>query len=48
MFLIEKPITSTVSEADDLIKIANMNNVLIQVGHMKDLIQHCFPCENWN
>ena len=41
--LIEKPITSTVLEADDLIKIANMNNVLIQVGHIERFNPALFP-----
>ena len=41
--LIEKPITSTVSEADDLIKIANLNNVLIQVGHIERFNPALFP-----
>ncbi len=41
--LIEKPITSTVSEADDLIQIANMNNVLIQVGHIERFNPALFP-----
>lgn len=33
--LIEKPITSTVAEADELIQIAHDNNVIIQVGHLE-------------
>lgn len=33
--LIEKPITVTVDEADDLIELALMNNLLIQVGHLE-------------
>ena len=33
--LIEKPITSTVKEADELIKIANQNNLTLQVGHLE-------------
>ena len=41
--LIEKPITSTVAEADDLIKIANSNNVLIQVGHIERFNPALFP-----
>lgn len=33
--LVEKPMTSTVEEADDLITIAEANNVLLQVGHIE-------------
>lgn len=33
--LIEKPITVTVDEADDLIELALMNELLIQVGHLE-------------
>jgi len=33
--LIEKPITKTLSEADELIEIAKVNNLIIQVGHIE-------------
>ncbi|MBI3188568.1 MAG: Gfo/Idh/MocA family oxidoreductase [Gammaproteobacteria bacterium] len=33
--LIEKPITVTVDEADELIALAKKNNLLIQVGHLE-------------
>ncbi|MFH0764051.1 MAG: Gfo/Idh/MocA family oxidoreductase [Candidatus Omnitrophota bacterium] len=33
--LIEKPITKTLSEADELIDIAGENNLIIQVGHIE-------------
>jgi len=33
--LIEKPITVTVEEADELIELASKNNLLIQVGHLE-------------
>lgn len=33
--LVEKPITSTVAEADDLIQIAQDNNLVLQVGHLE-------------
>ncbi len=33
--LIEKPITSTLAEADELIALAERNSVLIQVGHIE-------------
>lgn len=33
--LIEKPITSTLAEADELIQLAKQNGVLIQVGHIE-------------
>ena len=34
---IEKPITKTVDQANDLIKIAKNNNLIIQVGHIERL-----------
>lgn len=33
--LIEKPITKTLTEADELIEIAQKNNLIIQVGHVE-------------
>ena len=33
--LIEKPITSTIEEADALIELARMNNLIIQIGHIE-------------
>lgn len=33
--LIEKPITKTLQEADELIEIAKKNNLIIQVGHVE-------------
>lgn len=33
--LVEKPITVTLSEADELIMVARENNVLLQVGHLE-------------
>lgn len=33
--LIEKPITKTLSEADELIEIAEKNNLILQVGHIE-------------
>jgi predicted dehydrogenase len=33
--LVEKPITVTVAEADDLIAIAKKNNLVLQVGHLE-------------
>jgi predicted dehydrogenase len=33
--LIEKPITKTLSEADELIEIANNKNLILQVGHIE-------------
>jgi len=32
---VEKPITSTVEEADDLIRLAEENDVILQVGHIE-------------
>jgi len=33
--LVEKPITVTVEEADELIAIAKKNNLILQVGHLE-------------
>ncbi|MBI5681790.1 MAG: Gfo/Idh/MocA family oxidoreductase [Deltaproteobacteria bacterium] len=33
--LIEKPITATIEEADDLIELSDKNGVLLQVGHLE-------------
>jgi predicted dehydrogenase len=33
--LIEKPITKTLEEADELIKLAEQNNLILQVGHIE-------------
>ncbi|MFH1458179.1 MAG: Gfo/Idh/MocA family oxidoreductase [Candidatus Omnitrophota bacterium] len=33
--LVEKPFTVNLKEADDLIKIANKNNLILQVGHIE-------------
>ncbi|MCH9755637.1 MAG: Gfo/Idh/MocA family oxidoreductase [Gammaproteobacteria bacterium] len=33
--LIEKPITETVAEAEDLVKLADMHHVKLQVGHLE-------------
>ena len=33
--LVEKPITTTVAEAENLIEIANKNNLILQVGHLE-------------
>ena len=33
--LIEKPITTTVEEADELIEVASQNNCIVQVGHLE-------------
>jgi predicted dehydrogenase len=33
--LLEKPMTETLSEADELIKLANANNVILQIGHLE-------------
>ncbi len=47
---IEKPITTTVADADDLIKLAREKNLILQVGHiehfnaailkLKDIVEH--------
>jgi predicted dehydrogenase len=33
--LLEKPIANTVAEAEELIKLANKNNVILQIGHLE-------------
>ncbi|MCM8792041.1 MAG: Gfo/Idh/MocA family oxidoreductase [Candidatus Omnitrophica bacterium] len=33
--LIEKPFTNTLKEADDLIKLAKKNNLILQIGHIE-------------
>lgn len=33
--LVEKPITTTIEEADDLIDLANRNDCILQVGHLE-------------
>ena len=33
--LLEKPITSTVEQAEDLVKIAKDNNAILQIGHLE-------------
>jgi len=33
--LVEKPITTTVAEAEDIIHIAKQNNLVLQVGHLE-------------
>ena len=39
--LIEKPITRTLKEAEDLIKIASKNRLIIQVGHVERFNKNC-------
>jgi len=33
--LLEKPITTTVKQASELVKLANKNNIILQVGHLE-------------
>jgi predicted dehydrogenase len=33
--LVEKPITTTIEQADELIDISNKNNVILQIGHIE-------------
>ena len=33
--LVEKPITSTLAEADELIRLANQNGLMLQIGHIE-------------
>ncbi len=45
---IEKPITETVAEADDLLRLAEQNQVLIQVGHIERLNPALLPLKNYS
>jgi predicted dehydrogenase len=45
--LIEKPITKTLSEADELIEIAQKNNLIIQVGHVERFNAAVLALENF-
>ncbi len=46
--LIEKPITQTTAEADELIKLAALNNVKIQVGHIERFNPAILSLESYN
>ena len=41
--LIEKPLASTLDEADDLISLARANQRIAQVGHLERSILRCAP-----
>jgi len=45
---IEKPITSTVSEADELINLARKQKTLIQVGHIERLNPALLPLKEYD
>tara|TARA_Y100001970_G_scaffold68844_1_gene87830 strand:- start:1422 stop:2411 length:990 start_codon:yes stop_codon:yes gene_type:complete len=45
---IEKPITSTVSDADDLIALARKQNTIIQVGHIERLNPALLPLKDYD
>tara|TARA_B100000686_G_scaffold200927_1_gene207865 strand:- start:11 stop:1000 length:990 start_codon:yes stop_codon:yes gene_type:complete len=44
---IEKPITQTVEEADELINLATNKNIIIQVGHIERLNPALIPLKNY-
>ncbi len=46
--LIEKPITTTIDEADELIKIAKENKIIIQVGHIERFNPAVMALEKYN
>lgn len=46
--LIEKPITTTLEEADELIALAKQKNVLIQVGHIERFNPAIVSLESYN
>lgn len=45
---IEKPITETIAEADELIRLAKQNRVLIQVGHIERFNAAILALEKYN
>ncbi len=45
---IEKPITKTIAEADELIKLAKAGKVLLQVGHIERLNPALLPLQDFN
>ena len=45
---IEKPITQTVEEADELIELAKNKNIIIQVGHIERLNPALIPLKNYD
>ena len=45
---IEKPITKSVAEAEQLLTLANTNEVLIQVGHIERLNPALVPLKNYS
>ena len=45
---IEKPITKSVAEAEQLLTLANANEVLIQVGHIERLNPALVPLKNYS
>ncbi len=45
---IEKPITKSVAEAEQLLTLANTNDVLIQVGHIERLNPALVPLKNYS
>ena len=45
---IEKPITKTVAEAEQLLTLANNNELLIQVGHIERLNPALIPLNNYS
>ena len=45
---IEKPITKSVAEAEQLLTLANTNKVLIQVGHIERLNPALIPLKNYS
>ena len=45
---IEKPITKSVAEAEQLLTLANANKVLIQVGHIERLNPALIPLKNYS
>ncbi|MFK7814809.1 MAG: Gfo/Idh/MocA family oxidoreductase [Gammaproteobacteria bacterium] len=44
--LVEKPITTTVDQADELIALANSNNCILQVGHLERFNPAILAMEN--
>lgn len=46
--LIEKPITSTIAEADDIIEIAKSRDLIVQIGHIERFNPAIIALKNFN
>ena len=46
--IVEKPITATINEAEELVEIANKNNLIFQVGHIERFNPALLAVEKYN